>query len=203
MYGIPPRPLTWDELEPLLAEAYPDLHASFRAGRRPWNRKPEKQQEQEEAAAAAAGSSGDGGLIQNDSGGGDDEEGWQLVGRGKRNRNRGRRFSDLVAEDWMEGYPELDWRRGRLAGAGFPPPGVQQAAAAAVAGTAAAGGAGQGACVATARTWLLVLEWMNAMSYEIGARGVPLLQGSAHCTFKGKACGRDIEFLVCLQVLWG
>lgn len=153
------RPLTWDELEPLLADAYPDLHASFRAGRRPWNRRPEEQQEQEEAAAAAAaaGSGGDGGLIQDDGGGGGDGgEGWQVAGRGKRNRNRDRRFSDLVAQDWLEGYPELDWRRGRLAGAGFPPPGAQQTAVAA--GTPAAHRAGQGACVATATT---CLQWMR------------------------------------------
>ncbi len=212
-YGCPPRPLTWDELEPLLAEAYPDLHASFRAGRRPWNRKPEEQQEQEEqqeegavqdqggeleeqqlqqgqeqggkspqglqahrgpaaaaveaaAAAAVAGRNACGSSStvpfprvnqpgkQRQSGtapGKDEAAGaWQAASGGKGGKGQakggGKAWSDLVAEDWLKGSPEVDWRRGRLAGAGFPPPGAQQAAVAAGKGpTSTAGGpAGQG-----------------------------------------------------------
>lgn len=61
--------------------------------------------------------------------------GWQAAGGGKGGKGAanagGKAWKDLVAGDWLKGDPEMDWRRGRLAGAGFPLPGQRPSAAAA------------------------------------------------------------------------
>jgi hypothetical protein len=105
------RPLKWDELEGLLRRHHPRLFGSFRRGRRAWNRKPDAHDD----ANGHIGSDGPSPIAEGD-GDADADGGWQ-VATGKRRGPKARRqqrFSDLVAEDWLVGGPELDWRRGRV-----------------------------------------------------------------------------------------
>ncbi|KXZ53505.1 hypothetical protein GPECTOR_7g955 [Gonium pectorale] len=130
--GLQSRPLTWEELAPLLRVRHPRLHESFQRGIRRWNRSPQDQEQQDKAeaererrsksssaAAAAAGRKGSGlaggvggagGMLIPD--GEDGDGGWMQVMSTK----KARRVQELISQDWLRGSPEQDWRHGRLAG---------------------------------------------------------------------------------------
>ncbi len=87
------KQLPWAALEPLLRAEHPRLHASFRRGRRPWNRPPAEQRDSATADAQLVAAEGE-------------EGGWQVAGGRGRGGGRKTTWTDLL-QDWLRGDPVL------------------------------------------------------------------------------------------------
>ncbi|GIM16879.1 hypothetical protein Vretimale_19458 [Volvox reticuliferus] len=104
-------PLTCDELEPLVLRHHPNLYASFRRGRRAWNRK-----HFDDDGDVNGGDGGWTAPITDLSGLIDADGGrWEAATGRRRNQKRAwKQHSDLISNDWLKGDPVQDWRRRRV-----------------------------------------------------------------------------------------